>query len=304
MSEPRILITAGDPGGIGPKILKQIMFEKEILSKGKYTVIGPKRVIGELPEEVEIVDVDLANLVFHKRPHPDNGRIALLAIEEAVRRMDSKEYDLLVTGPVSKEAIRRCGVPFYGHTEYFGNQYNSTPYMVFLTGKSIIALFTRHIPFREIPQEIDKEQLKNWIIGLDGAINKQLNFKPKYRVMALNPHGGEGGLFGREEVDVLIPAVDDLKTCGLEIDGPFASDSFFVYENKKNIVAITLYHDQGMIPAKLLSNGHAVNLTLGLPFLRTSPDHGPAFDLSDNDPVDPESFRRAIMEGLKLLRKK
>ncbi len=301
MKSPKIIITAGDPGGIGPEILQKILSDKEILSKGDYTAIGPKRALGKLPSAVKIVDVDLKELAFHKRPHPDNGRIALLAIEEAVRKMDSGGYNLLVTGPVSKEAIRRCGVPFQGHTEYFASHYSTKTYMVFLTGKSMIALYTRHIPLKDVYLKLNKELLIEWISGLNENIIKQLKIKPKYRVMGLNPHAGEGGLTGREELECIIPAVEDLKQKGFDIEGPFASDSFFVYENKKGVVAITLYHDQGMIPAKLLSRGHAVNLTLGLPYLRTAPDHGPAFDLAGMNTADPESFRRAILEGIKLL---
>lgn len=304
MKSPKILITVGDPGGIGPEILQKILSEKEVLSKGEYAVVGPKRALGKLSSSVRLIDVDLEELAFHKRPHPDNGRIALLAIEEAVRRMDSGEYDLLVTGPVSKEAIRRCGVPFQGHTEYFASRYNTKTYMVFLTGKSMIALYTRHISLKDVPSKLSKDLLVEWISELDEKILKQLKIKPKYRIMGLNPHAGEGGLTGREEIDSILPAVEKLKEKGFDIEGPFASDSFFVYENKKGIVAVTLYHDQGMIPAKLLSQGHAVNLTLGLPYLRTSPDHGPAFDLSGKHKADPESFKKAILEGIKLLRKK
>lgn len=304
MKSPKIIVTVGDPGGVGPEILQKILNDRNVLSKGSYTVIGPKRAIGKIPSSVELVDVDLEELAFHKRPHPDNGRIALLAIEEAVRRMDTGEYDLLVTGPVSKEAIRRCGVPFQGHTEYFANHYNSTTYMVFLTGKSIVALYTRHISLKDVYMKLNKDFLSEWIVGLNQAVLKQLIIKPKYRVMGFNPHAGEGGLTGREEIDCIIPVVEELKGKGFDIEGPFASDSFFVYENKKGVIAITLYHDQGMIPAKILSKGHAVNLTLGLPYLRTSPDHGPAFDLAGTNSADAESFRRAILEGIKLLGKK
>lgn len=303
MKSPKIIITTGDPGGIGPEILQKILLDREILSKANYTVIGPKRALGKLPSAVKLIDVDLEELAFHKRPHPDNGRIALLAIEEAVRKMDTGEYDLLVTGPVSKEAIRRCGVPFQGHTEYFASRYNTKTYMIFITGKSLVALFTRHISLKDVYLKLNKDLLVEWISGLNEAILKQLKIKPKYRVMGFNPHAGEGGLIGKEEVECIIPAVEELKSKGFDIEGPFASDSFFVYENRKGIVAITLYHDQGMIPAKILSKGHAVNLTLGLPYLRTAPDHGPAFDLAGKGTADPESFRRAILEGIKLLGK-
>lgn len=303
-AKPRILITMGDPGGVGPEILDQLLFDKDVLKLGTITVIGPKRALKRSPEDVEIVDVDLAGVSFHTRPHPDNGRIALLAIEEAVRRMENGSADLLVTGPVSKEAIRRCGVPFQGHTEYFGHHFNVTPYMVFFANHSKIALFTRHTPLSEVPNELSREKLVSWIEGLNGAIASSLKSSPVYKIMGLNPHAGEGGLIGREEVEVIRPAVDELNAKGIKAEGPFPSDSFFVYESREESVVIALYHDQGMIPAKLMSKGHAVNCTFGIPFLRTSPDHGPAFDVVGKGVADPESFKRAIVEGVKLLRKK
>lgn len=299
----KVLITIGDPGGVGPEIVEKVLKEKDVLEKAEFSVIGPKRVIKDLPAKVELIDVDLEDISFHKRPHPDNGRVALLSIEEALRRMDNQDFDLLVTGPVSKEAIRRCGVPFLGHTDYFAAHYKTNTYMIFLTSKVMIALFTRHIPLKDVPSKIKKENLIEWTLGLDKNIKKQLNMKPSYRIMGLNPHAGEGGLIGREEFEEIIPAIEKLKEYGLDVDGPFASDSFFVYENKKGVVAITLYHEQGMIPAKILSKGHAVNLTLGLPYIRTSPDHGPAFDLAQKGLADPESFKRAILEGIKLVSK-
>jgi 4-hydroxythreonine-4-phosphate dehydrogenase len=302
--KPRILITMGDPGGIGPEILDTILFDKDVLKLGNITLIGPKRALKTSPKDVELIDVDLEGLSFHHRPHPDNGRIALLAIEEAVRRMENNSADLLVTGPVSKEAIRRCGVPFQGHTEYFGHHYNVTPYMVFFANHSKIALFTRHLPLMEVSTELNKEKLVSWVEGLDKALSAQLQIAPVYKIMGLNPHAGEGGLIGREEVDVLFPAIEELNSKGIKTEGPFPSDSLFVYESKEECVVIALYHDQGMIPAKLISKGHAVNFTFGIPFLRTSPDHGPAFDVVGKGAADPESFKRAIAEGVKLLRKK
>jgi len=302
--KPRILITMGDPGGIGPEILDKILFDKDVLKLGPITVIGPRRALRTAPSDVEIVDLDLEGVSFHTRPHPDNGRISLLAIEEAVRRMESGSADLLVTGPVSKEAIRRCGVPFQGHTEYFGHHYNVTPYMVFFANGSKIALYTRHTPLMEVSASLDKEKLVSWIEGLSKAFASQLKSVPVFKVMGLNPHAGEGGLIGREEVEVLRPAIDELNSIGIKTEGPFPSDSFFVYDGKDDCVVVALYHDQGMIPAKLMSRGHAVNCTLGIPFLRTSPDHGPAFDVVGKGVADPESFKRAIVEGVKLLRKK
>lgn len=301
MSRPRVLITTGDPGGVGPEILGTMLRDPELIHGAEMTVLGPARTQESVPDGVRWDDVDLPSLAFHKRPHPDNGRIALLALEEASRRMGRGEADLLVTGPVSKEAIRRCGVPFTGHTEFFGHAFNATSYVVFLTGSTPVALFTSHIPLQEVAARIDQDTLQDYVRGLAAAWMRQLGVTPRFLIASLNPHAGESGMIGREERDVMEPALEGLITQGIEIRGPFPADSLFLKPQEPDSVIIALYHDQGMIPAKMLSSGHAVNCTLGLPFLRTAPDHGPAFDIAGTGQADPESFRRAVTEGLALL---
>jgi 4-hydroxythreonine-4-phosphate dehydrogenase len=304
MSLPRVLITVGDPGGIGPEILQKVLESGEIQSKAALTILGPARAMEKVPDGVEWVDVDLPSLRFHRRPHPDNGRMTLLVLEEACRRMGREEADLLVTGPVSKEAIRRCGVPFSGHTEFLAQSFSSTTYMVFFTGSMPVALFTMHLPMKKVPEVLTRENLTAYIRGLATSWNRQLNEKPRFRVAGFNPHAGEGSLLGREEREVIEPTVESLINEGIEVEGPFSADSLFLRHDDPSAVAVALYHDQGMIPAKMMSGGHAVNCTLGLPFLRTAPDHGPAFDIAGEGKADPESMRRAILEGVSLLGKR
>jgi len=304
VNRPRILITLGDPGGIGPEILGSVLQSEELKAKTEITVIGPARAMEALPAEVRWDNIDLPALRFHKRPHPDNGRIALLTIEEACRRMKNKEADLLVTGPVSKEAIRRCGVPFTGHTGFLGKTFDCTPYMVFFTGAMPIALYSTHLPLKDVAGNLTGEKLSNFIRGLAEAWQRQLGHRPSFLVAGLNPHAGEGGLVGVEEREIIEPAIEDLVRDGIEVEGPFPADSLFLRKAEPGTVGVALYHDQGMIPAKMMSRGRAVNCTLGLPFLRTSPDHGPAFDIAGDGSADPESFRAAIETGMKLLEKR
>lgn len=304
MSRVKVLMTTGDPGGVGPEILWSILQPGDLQEMAEITVLGPSRTVPSVPDGVRWEDLDLPTLRFHKRPHPDNGRVSLLALEEACRRMTRKEADLLVTGPVSKEAIRRCGIPFSGHTEYLGNAFSVTPYMVFFTGSMPVALFTTHLPFNEVTAALTRESLEGFIRGLATAWQRQLNARPRFRVAGLNPHAGEGGLLGLEEREVIEPAIEALITEGIEVEGPYAADSLFMRPDGPDTVAVALYHDQGMIPAKMMSQGHAVNATLGLPFLRTSPDHGPAFDIAGSGAADPESLRRAVVEGLDLLKRR
>ncbi len=303
MTRPRVLVTAGDPGGTGPEILAALLADPSVRDVADLTVLGPRRAVPAVPDGVRWEDVDLPSLSFHRRPHPDNGRASLLVLEEACRRMRGGDADLLVTGPVSKEAIRRCGVPFTGHTEYLGRVFGVAPYMVFLTGGMPVALFTTHLPLAEVPAALDKQKLVDFIRGLSSAWTRQFNVSPRFRLAGLNPHAGEGGLLGREEREVLEPAVEALIQAGIEVEGPLPADSLFLYarDADPDTLAVALYHDQGMIPAKMMSAGHAVNCTLGLPFLRTSPDHGPAFDIAGTGQADPQSFRRAITEGVALL---
>jgi 4-hydroxythreonine-4-phosphate dehydrogenase len=301
MNLTRVLITVGDPGGIGPETLQKVLQTGEIQERAQVTVLGPSRCMEHPPEGVEWVDVDLPSLRFHRRPHPDNGRVTLLTLEEACRRMGREEADVLVTGPVSKEAIRRCGVPFSGHTEFLAQAFSATTYMVFFTGSMPVALFTMHLPMNKVSEVLTRDNLTAYIRGLATSWNRQLNEKPRFRVAGFNPHAGEGGLMGREEREVIEPAVEALINEGIEVEGPFSADSLFLRHDDPSAVAVALYHDQGMIPAKMMSAGHAVNCTLGLPFLRTAPDHGPAFDIAGEGKADPESLRRAILEGLSLL---
>ncbi len=304
MSRPRVVMTVGDPGGIGPEILWSILQPGDIQEMAEVTVLGPARTVPSVPQGVRWEDVDLPDLRFHKRPHPDNGRVSLLALEEACRRVQGHESDLLVTGPVSKEAIRRCGIPFSGHTEYLGQMFTVKPYMVFLTGSMPVALLSTHLPFKDIPASITREALETFIRGLALAWHRQLNVRPRFRVAGLNPHAGEGGLLGREEREAIEPAIEALIAEGIEVEGPVPADSLFLRLGDPDTIAVALYHDQGMIPAKMMSQGHAVNCTLGLPFLRTAPDHGPAFDIAGSGTADPESLRRAVVEGLDLLKRR
>ena len=302
MSRPKVLITTGDPGGVGPEVLWSVLQGGEIQAAAEVSVVGPSRCVPSVPSGVTWDDVDLPDLRFHKRPHPDNGRVTLLTLEEACRRMERKEADLLVTGPVSKEAIRRCGIPFTGHTEYLGQVFQTKTFMVFFTGSLPVALFSMHLPLREVPDALTREAFESFIRGLATAWTRQLNERPRFKVAGLNPHAGEGGLLGREEREVLEPAMEVLLQEGILIEGPFPPDSLFLRPDEvQDVVAVALYHDQGMIPAKMMSQGHAVNCTLGLPFLRTSPDHGPAFDIAGTGQADPESLRRAILTGMELL---
>jgi len=304
MSRPTVVVTVGDPGGIGPEILWSILQPGDLQDMAEITVLGPVRTVPSVPKGVQWEDVDLPALRFHRRPHPDNGRVSLLALEEACRRMESGGGDLLVTGPVSKEAIRRCGIPFSGHTEYLGQMFSAKPYMVFLTGSLPVALLSTHLPFRDIAASITREALEGFIRGLAQAWHRQLNSRPRFRVAGLNPHAGEGGLLGREEREAIEPAIEALIAEGIEVEGPVPADSLFLKADGSDTIAVALYHDQGMIPAKMMSQGHAVNCTLGLPFLRTAPDHGPAFDIAGQGTADPESLRRAVVEGLDLLKRR
>jgi 4-hydroxythreonine-4-phosphate dehydrogenase len=304
MSRPKVVMTVGDPGGIGPEILWSILQPGDLQEEADITVMGPARTVSSVPKGIQWEDVDLPALRFHKRAHPDNGRVSLLAIEEACRRMEAQGADLLVTGPVSKEAIRRCGIPFTGHTEYLGQMFSVTPFMVFLTGSVPVALFTTHLPLREVPEALTREALEGFIRGLAQAWHRQLNTRPRFRVASLNPHAGEGGLMGREEREAIEPAIESLIAEGIEVEGPVPADSLFLHPGEPHAIAVALYHDQGMIPAKMMSQGHAVNCTLGLPFLRTAPDHGPAFDIAETGTADPESLRRAVVEGLELLKRR
>ncbi len=277
---PRILITLGDPAGIGPEVIRAALTSGEIPNGYDLEVIG---------------DATTATL---GQPDSNSARSALAALDEAVRRLKNGDADAVVTGPVSKEGLQSIGFPFPGQTEYFAHAFGiSEDYGMLLTGVTLtVGLATIHEPLVRVPQLLTTQRIVRIGQLTTDFLKKRGIAQPRIAVAGLNPHAGENGAFGREEIDIIQPAIDLLNASEQAIfSGPAVPDAIFRDAARGHYHAVlAMYHDQGLIPLKLLDFDTAVNVTLGLPKPRTSPDHGTAFSLAGKNLASPASMIAAI----------
>jgi len=317
----------GDPAGIGPEVvLRALAHRPSFPPSVRLTVIGDLSLLRSLGRRLRLrvpwsrhewVDLGNAGSVRSGRVQAAAGRAAYAYIEEAVRRMRAGEADALVTGPVSKEAIVRAGIPWRGHTEHLERSFKCRATMMFVTGRFRVSLVTTHWPIRRVPGRITRAEVTRALAATRLALSRDFGVRrPRIGLAALNPHAGEGGVFGSEEKRILLPAVrastGSARTVrrrsahpelveGWRIEGPLPVDSLMQKAAAGRYDAVVaLYHDQALIPVKLLCWERAVNVTLGLPFVRTSPVHGTAFDLAGRGRADPSSMRAALALALHL----
>jgi 4-hydroxythreonine-4-phosphate dehydrogenase len=303
----RLALTVGDPAGIGPEIVLKALADPE-RPRAAVTVYGPERSLAERAArfglkpldalDAALVDVPLSGPVPLGRVSAEAGRVAAEAVLRAAADARAGRIDALVTAPLNKESLRAAGHPWPGHTELLAEAAGTSDVaMMFVGGGLRVALLTIHRPLGSVPAALTIEdacrvgRLVHRELQHFGAAARRIAF------CGVNPHAGEGGLFGDEEERVLRPAVARLRGEGLDISGPFPADSLFVRAARGGLDAvIAAYHDQGLIPVKLLAFGHAVNVTLGLPFVRTSVDHGTGFDIVGEGKAD----ARSLVEAMKL----
>jgi len=306
----KIGITCGDINGIGPEVTIKAI--KNLRGDYKFFLIGPKNVWLSLISKYKIEDysniefVDLGKYSLNPgTPTVTSGKISLRSIQESLRLWEEKVIDVVVTAPISKEAIAKAGSKFPGHTEIYANHFKTKNFvMMFLSGSFYAALATIHIPIKEVPKVINQELLENKISVIRKTLIQDLGIRsPKIAVLGLNPHAGESDLIGNEENDVIIPAIKKLSGNKFGIYGPFPPDGFFGKKDYKNYDCVFgMYHDQVLIPFKLLNFNNGVNFTAGLPIIRTSPDHGTAFNLAGKNLADHRSMLEAIKYAIKIYR--
>ena len=310
--KPRIILTIGDPNGIGPEIILKII-SSDLSKKYFIKVIGPKKVFDYYSVILELPEINPENLInisgydsFRITPGKISalaGRISGDSIKLAVELCKRKEYDALVTLPISKEALNLGGYLFPGHTEMLDfYTHSNTAFMIMCCNNLRIANATNHLPLNEISRIITKRFIRNKIIQLNNILVSEFKiYKPKISVLSLNPHNGDGGLLGKEEQRNILPIINELQREGLNVHGSFASDSYFANQLYKNFdVTLAIYHDEGLIPFKMLSKNKGVNYTGGLDIIRTSPAHGTAFDVAGKGVADIESTVAAIKLAVKL----
>ena len=287
----RIGITLGDPAGIGPEIVRSALESGNLANDIDYKVIGQ---VGP---------------VVVGAPSPDSARGALAAMEEAALLANSGEIDAVVTGPIHKARMADIGFEFPGQTEFFAARSGTANYAMLLTGGTItVALVTTHVPLRDVPASLKTSEIVRVGHLLDNFLRLRGKTTPRIAVAGLNPHAGESGKIGREEIEIIAPALRELQSAGDQpsaiFEGPISPDTlFFHLANEKWDAALCLYHDQGLIPLKLHAFHSGVNVTLGLPFPRTSPDHGTAFDIAGKGIARPDSMIAAINLAAELAQK-
>jgi len=283
-NKPVICISIGDPSGIGPEITKKAITSKGLKGKADFRIIDEQAV--------------------KKNDRKTNAKASVNFISTAFKLVTEGKADALVTGPVSKEAINRAGIRFEGHTEYLANLCGCKKIaMMFVSDKLKVSLVTRHIPLSRISPSLSVKAIYDTVELTYNALRNWFGIKnPKIGVSGLNPHCGEGGLFGNEESYVIKPAIKKLQKDLDGIFGPISADTLLrdVY-NKKFDAAVCMYHDQGLAAFKMIAMQKGVNLTLGLPFIRTSVDHGTGFDIAGKKKADPGSMIEAVKLAVRLV---
>ena len=317
MTRPRLAVSVGDPNGIGPEVTLRAargVRDADLVAVGSAEVLraqaealglGPVRVVPSAAasapgEGLAVLDTGGADYDWGQTT-AEGGRQAMRAVARACDLALAGDVDGIVTAPISKEAIGLAGYRVPGHTEFLQARTGAETVVMVLAarlpaGPLRVALVTIHVPVAAVAGLVTAERVGRVCRTLDAALAADLGIAaPRLAVLGLNPHAGDGGVIGREEIDVLTPALNGLRADGLHIDGPFPADAFFGRAGWRRCDAVVaMYHDQGLAPFKALAQGAGVNVTLGLPIVRTSPDHGTAFDVAGQGVADPSSMVAAI----------
>ncbi len=307
----KIGITLGDPAGISPEILLKSI---DKLPEAAYIVYGSKKILEKtakslnkafpfkeilFPTEANEKGFYLINIQDKDyqpgKPSVETGRASIAYLGAATNDILKEQIDALVTLPISKEYIMKAGFEFAGHTDYLAHKARVFDYIMMLMCPELkVALMTTHIPLKDIPSKITYTGIRLKVKLLVKELKEKFKIEnPKIAVLGLNPHAGDGGNIGTEEIEIIEPAVKSLQKESINVVGPLSADTAFNRREEFDAY-LAMYHDQGLIPLKLLCFKKAVNITLGLPFIRTSPDHGTGYDIAGKNIADPSSFIEAV----------
>jgi len=321
--KPTIGISIGDVNGVGPEIILKALKEID-LEESTPLIISPKRVLDFYAMELKLslhlnkcefldqIDPQFINLLdvptndFQITPgiqSKESGLVAMQSIELGIELASIGLTQALVTSPISKEAVNLAGYNIPGHTEFLAEKTNTNEVLMMLVNEGLrVALVTAHIPISKVSQSITEDLILRKLSILNQSLIDDFGIEsPKVAVFGLNPHAGDGGVIGSEEIDLIIPTLKKATDLGLNVQGPFPADGFFGQRLDKEFDAIlAMYHDQGLVPFKLLSFGKGVNFTAGLPIIRTSPDHGTAFNIAGKGIANTSSFLMAYNLAVQL----
>lgn len=314
----------GDPGGIGPEVAIRAASSDEVGRLCRPIIIGDRFVLEEalillklagnvriiqssdaspIENTIDLIDCAEVKGGFDKgRPTAGGGKACFAYINKAVELCLRKKVDAVVTAPISKEALKMAGFKWPGHTEMIAELTATDEYAMMLAGRNLrVILVTIHVPIRDVPDLITRDHVLKTIRLAKKASDMFGISAPKIAVSGLNPHAGEAGIFGDEEIKEIVPAIHDAIREGIPASGPYPPDTIFYSANEgKFDIVVCMYHDQGLIPLKMMAFDVGVNVTVGLPIIRTSPDHGTAYDIAWKGKADPSSMIEAIKLASKL----
>ena len=326
MHKPRIGITVGDINGVGLEVILKAINHPHITEICTPVIYGSSKVISYHKNIINNTDLSFFKINSTERLKWDRinvyncweeavsialgkiteegGRYAKISIAQAMNDLNQKYIDGVVTAPIHKKAMQMAGFNFPGHTEYFTQESGTKESLMFMVHDDIkVGLVTNHLPVSEVAGSISKELVDRKLKIMNKVLQRDFGIdKPVIAVMGLNPHAGDDGVLGNEEDEIIRPVIIKAKKNGMMVLGPFSADGFYGSGQHRKVDAIlAMYHDQGLIPFKLLSFGEGVNYTAGLPFVRTSPDHGTAFDIAGKNIANPNSFRKALFTAVDIV---
>jgi len=298
-----LALTCGDPAGIGPEII-QGWLQANPTEAGSVAVVGPARWLAGLPEGPTKIVVGLEEYAATPgRPDGEGALTAWAAMTRAAEGVKQGEFSGVVTGPVSKERLAAIGYPFPGQTEFFAAQWGGDAVMAFCGGRLRVALATWHVPLDQVSRLLGPHLLQRTVAAAIELAKADGVTDPRIGVCGLNPHAGEGGLIGYEEKDFIDPSLDLLRSGIPGLSRCQPGDTLFARALRGEFdVVVALYHDQGLAPLKTIEFDEAVNVTLGLPFVRTSPDHGTGFSLAGQGKASGRSFANAVTVARRLIK--
>lgn len=298
----RIALTCGDPAGVGPEVLRSWL-EAHPEEAGQAAVIGPARWLDQLPVVGAKFPVGLDEFAAEPgQPTSEGALVAWAAMERAAAGCVAGEFAGVVTGPVSKAWLARIGYPHPGQTEFFATRWGGEPTMAFCGGRLRVALLSWHVPLREVPAFLTAGNFARVVRAAAELARAEGVASPRLGVCGLNPHAGEGGVLGDEEQRIINPILGRLQAAYPGLSSCQPADTLFARQLRGEFDAvIALFHDQGLAPLKTVEFDEAVNVTLGLPHVRTSPDHGTAFDIAGKGVASPRSFANAVAVARRLI---
>jgi len=327
-NKPVIGISIGDINGISAEVTMKALMDSRLAKLVTPVIYAHGKALTFYKKQMNLDDFNFMQVksiddVHHKKINVINvvdecpevipgvetreaGKMALAALDQAIADLKAQKIHALVTAPLNKNNINSEELKFVGHTEYLTEAFGSNKSMMFLVSEDMrVGLVSGHVPLREVANNITADRIKEKLSIMLKSLETDFGIsKPKVAVLGLNPHAGEDGLLGSEEIEIISPVIREFKDKGKMVFGPYPSDGFFGMMHQKKFDGIlAMYHDQGLIPFKAVSFETGVNFTAGLPFIRTSPDHGTAYNIAGKNVAEPGSMRAAIFQAYDIIRK-